>query len=260
MSVLGEEIEKEKKRAARVEEARQKGEERKKAERQKEEERKKEGKSQEAEESQKEKAENTQDTADVATVVDEKAEGDGEKVSATKSIPRMGQSTDTIEQQPPQFERLVGNHIDAEEEPEATRLEDEDDQPISAHALSLVKAITSAKQPTSEGRPSSTCEAEHVEGEETEAEHTKVEVETTLLLQGVDDEIATAATGLQATTQLTKDALEAMLGPKNPNKAIKHWLPKETRDGTKGDEEEEGDDWTHISNESREATEVAPTA
>ena len=198
-----EEIEREKNTAARVEEERQKEEDRKKAE-----------------ESQKEKAEKTQD---VATVVDKKAEGN--KVGATKSIPRMNQSTDTIKQQPPQLARLVGNHNDAEE-----------DLPISAHALSLVK-----------GRPPSTCKAQ-------------VEVETTLSLRNVDDEIATATTGLQAATQLiTKDALEAIPGPKHPNKAIKHWLPKGKRDGTK-EEEEDGDDWTHISNESREATEVAPTA
>lgn len=85
------------------------------------------------EEMQKEKEKDVEATTEVAAVVDEKANGDAEEVSAVNSIPETSQFTETIDQQPAQFERPT-DHVNAEGAPEAVNI------PTDHHAAATVLA------------------------------------------------------------------------------------------------------------------------
>ncbi|KAI2606638.1 hypothetical protein GGR54DRAFT_652322 [Hypoxylon sp. NC1633] len=163
------EIERQKRRAAR-EEKWQKEKERQKEKKRKEEEAKA--------------------TTDVATAVNEKAEGDAEEVSVANNVPEASEPTDTTEQQPTQSEKPV-SQVDAEEAPEAVNVpavapstvsEDGDHEPSSAYEMDLDKAINLEKATTTTEKPPVTHEAEP-----TEAEPTEAKVEMTLPVRGVDD-------------------------------------------------------------------------
>ncbi|KAF2453002.1 hypothetical protein BDY21DRAFT_375046 [Lineolata rhizophorae] len=143
---------------------------------------------QKEEEGQKEKEKEAKVTTDVATAVDEKAEGDAER--------------------PAQSKRPIGQ-VDAEEAPEAVNvpagapsmvLEDDDNEPVSAYNMELG---------TTAGIGKATAAAEKLPSAH-EAEPTEAEVETTHLVQG-------------ATVQLTEGVLDKMSRMENPAKAIKRW-------------------------------------
>ncbi|KAF5973452.1 Telomerase-binding EST1A [Fusarium coicis] len=225
----------------------------------------------------KRKEEEAKATTDVATAVNEKAEGDAEEVSVANNVPEASQPTDTTEQQPTQSEKPV-SQVDVEEAPEAVNVpavapstvsEDGDHEPSSAYEMDLDKAIGLEKATVAAEKPPVTHEAEP-----TEAEPTEAKVEMTLPVRGVDDAqetkgsdagpdaaaatttapAADAATDPQITVPLTEDVLDNMPNMENPTKAIKRWRAASkgpgADEGTDEDEDEDEKEWERLSNES----------
>ncbi|CVL08099.1 uncharacterized protein FMAN_14237 [Fusarium mangiferae] len=270
------EIEREKRRAAR-EEKWQKEKERQKEKRQKEEERQKEKKRKEDE---------AKATADVATALNEKAEGDAKEVSVANNGPEASQLTDTTEQQPTQSEKPV-SQVDAEKATEAVNLpavapstvsEDGDHEPSSAYEMDLDKAIGLEKATAAAQKPPVTHEADP-----TEAEPTKAKVEMTLPVRGVDDAhtkgsgagsdaaaatttapAADAATDPQVTVPLSEGVLDSMPKTEDSTKAIKRWRAASkgpgADEGADEDEDKDEKEWERLSNESHGDVKVETTS